>query len=285
MLLIPVFLINLDSAAHRLRDMQLQLDRMGIPFERIPAIVGKELSIQDIEKISPPGLWIGKRRPSPGELGCFLSHVRVLDKIIARNLSRACILEDDIRLSNEFVDFLSPELTVPPDIDILKFEIAGPTPRLRSISIGSIRNRELAFLAEGGWPGSAAYIVTQRGARNLRADLNVMLNMYDSHAFDYSRNNLVIYHVLPLLATQVAESEMGRPMKAPRVKLKTSRWLVSKVQSKQRKIRRRIAKVRFQFEKFGVRATLFGKKTWLREDFLNLDGTERRHLSLKQPAS
>lgn len=70
-----VFYINLDHRTDRKQEIEEELNKIGLPFERIPAI-----------------------RTSPGSIGCGYSHLAALKEARARGYSNVLILEDDFQL-------------------------------------------------------------------------------------------------------------------------------------------------------------------------------------------
>jgi glycosyl transferase, family 25 len=256
---IPVFLINREAATHRLTAMQRQLCSLDITFERFPAVEGADLTPEFIAKLAPERTWIGKRRPSPGEVGCFLSHIRVLELMRDRGYGRICVLEDDVRLAPDFSDYLKDDLAWPSGADVLKLEIAFPKPRLRVVPLGKLGQRELVFIPTGGEPGSAAYIVTAQGGTKLLADFRVMIDVYDGQAFHYWRNPICIYHVIPLPAVQALASEMERPTRGPRFKKRRIiRWK-KKIVNEGRIAYISMCRLAYMLKQFGVWRTLTSK--------------------------
>jgi glycosyl transferase family 25 len=256
---IPVFLINREAATHRLTAMQRQLCSLDITFERFPAVEGADLTPEFIAKLAPERTWIGKRRPSPGEVGCFLSHIRVLELMRDRGYGRICILEDDVRLAPDFSDYLKDDLAWPSGADVLKLEIALPKPRLRVMELGRIAGRELVYIPEGGEPGSAAYIVTAEGAKRLLVALETIIDVYDGQAFHSWRNGVSVYHAFPPPAWQEGSSEIARP----RGTLRQKKTRVSKLRSKTARIsqvvRRALRRASFSISNHGLRRTM---KLW-----------------------
>jgi glycosyl transferase, family 25 len=266
----PVLLLNLCSAAHRLAAMQNQLDKLGIQFERFPAVVGNELTVEELARTVPLHLWEGKRAPSSGEVGCFLNHRSLLQRIANGNSPFACILEDDIKLSSDFRDILLAAEELPPGTDVIKLEIAKPLPAIPYILIGKLAGRELVFVSECGWPGSAAYIVTASGARRILAALQTMREMYDYQAFDYARYNLLIYHLFPLPAVQMQESEIARPGKLPKVRPPFFKRLHRKWTKNRNAWQIRAGRIQFQLARFGLRKALTDKRRCKRENLVRL---------------
>lgn len=103
-----VYIINLEKDKNRLQNIIHQLESNHITnYERIPAIYGKKLNLRNFTKhLSYP------------QLGCFLSHVNTLYKIIKDNVDIALVLEDDVILSNYFPKLEKIIKELPKDFDI-----------------------------------------------------------------------------------------------------------------------------------------------------------------------
>jgi len=86
---VPVFVVSLKSAIDRRATLKSHLDSLGIQFEWFDAIRGDELSPPYRQEVNPAG------NMSSGQLGCYLSHVHIYERIIAQALPVALILEDD----------------------------------------------------------------------------------------------------------------------------------------------------------------------------------------------
>jgi len=270
---VAIFLLNLDSAPHRLAAMKEQLDALGLAFERFPGVAGKLLSVEELEAVAPPRLWEGRPRRTPGEIGCFLSHRALLETVVARNLPFACILEDDVRLSPDFAAILNAARNLPQQVDVLKLEIAMPRAKIPFIRVSAFADRDLVFLPSDGWPGAAAYIVTQRGAKSLLARMPVMIAAYDRQAFDPPAADLAIFHLFPLPAVQEGESEMGRAPrlpKAPKPRRSPARVLRDAVRKGLRSGKRRAGHLFFQINLLGIKKALFGRRIRKRADLVRV---------------
>lgn len=93
-----VFFINLDRATQRREHMELQLKTLGLPHTRIEAVLGKDLK-EPIAGFDEKRfhLLTGKRK-SPGEIGCYFSHIKALKAFLETDKPYALILEDDVTL-------------------------------------------------------------------------------------------------------------------------------------------------------------------------------------------
>lgn len=99
-----ILVINLDCSPKRLARMAAQLDSLGLAWERLPAVDGRLSETEPLARAYSSDLNRRrfKRALSLGEIGCFLSHRRAWQRILDAGWDGAIILEDDIRLSNEF---------------------------------------------------------------------------------------------------------------------------------------------------------------------------------------
>lgn len=95
-----IFVINLDSNLERLNFMKKQCDRLGLEFERIAAIRGRDLTVEQRKECY--SIEANTRSYdsllTDGEIGCYLSHIHCWQKIIEEDLECALILEDDAEL-------------------------------------------------------------------------------------------------------------------------------------------------------------------------------------------
>jgi glycosyl transferase, family 25 len=106
---IPIYVINMAKDVGRMESMATQLRAQGLKFERVDAVVGRELSAEQRQAACSP-FWFGLlqgRRISDGEIGCALSHRKVYQMLLDRGQDCAVIMEDDVRLLPQFAKDLS----------------------------------------------------------------------------------------------------------------------------------------------------------------------------------
>ena len=102
----PVFLINLPKSTARLADAERQFAAAGLAFERIEAVDGRTLAPEELERLAPDNRTDFYHRLTPGEIGCYLSHLRAIRAIVERGLPAAAVFEDDFQLRPGFADCL-----------------------------------------------------------------------------------------------------------------------------------------------------------------------------------
>jgi glycosyl transferase family 25 len=130
-----IFVINLASSTERLNHVSQELKAQNLPFERINAVDGGELSESAIAQHYSADLNLKKyHKPlSKGEIGCYLSHRKAWQTIVARQLDYAIILEDDFVLDRSIHSAIE-------NINSLK----QPW-QLIKLAAYKDRNREIAF--------------------------------------------------------------------------------------------------------------------------------------------
>lgn len=112
---VHVYCINLRKRVDRWRRFASQSAVQDIQqhfkFERVDAVVGKDIDIQNDKRISirtKRNILHQKRRDhedldSPGAIGCYLSHAQLWKRFLETNEEYCIILEDDALLPDDFV--------------------------------------------------------------------------------------------------------------------------------------------------------------------------------------
>ena len=106
-----ILIISLTSSTQRRKNIINIFDSLNIKFQFIDAINGKDY-IQSYSK--------QRINLNPGEIGCFLSHKKVIKKIIDESIDEAIIFEDDIIFDKNFINFYTKWMK---NINSAKFDI------------------------------------------------------------------------------------------------------------------------------------------------------------------
>ena len=91
----PILLINLASSVARLEEASRSLAAEGLAFERIEAVDGRLLDATQRAALAPDNRGWFYQPLTPGEIGCFMSHLVALRAIVARGWQVAAVFEDD----------------------------------------------------------------------------------------------------------------------------------------------------------------------------------------------
>lgn len=165
-----ICIINMPRSFKRRAAMLFQIGRLKLNNTcLIEAVDGFSL---DLEKMKAEGKlqWNDWNNSdlTHGEVGCYLSHVRVWNMLVDQNMGRVLICEDDIIWrpdTNKIADKFMSE--VPDDWDIIHFH--------SNVRVGSGHKNDIERkqLSEHVWKGcnegegAVCYAITKRGARFL----------------------------------------------------------------------------------------------------------------------
>ena len=112
----------MKKSTDRRANVTSQMKKLGVDFEFIDGVDGRELSQSYVDSVfdkeTAQKIWKPMTR---GEIGCSLSHISIYKKMIAENIKFSIILEDDLKLSDDFVKVVNELINkVPSHIDIVK---------------------------------------------------------------------------------------------------------------------------------------------------------------------
>jgi glycosyl transferase family 25 len=204
-----ILVINLDRSQDRLAHMTKALGELGLAFERFPAVDGKALSPAECDAFER-----SHRRDvswRPGEIGNFVSHIRVWERITAEPDDWWLILEDDAKLSPALPEFIQhfPEANLPPET-LLKIETMGnkvllsrrPVCAVGGISVHRLRSPHM---------GTAGYFAGRRAGAILAAQHERIKNTIDGFWLPEVARALgtSLYQTVPALVIQDAADKEG----------------------------------------------------------------------------
>ena len=100
-----IFLINLDRSKDRLEHMRKSLAALDLPYERVLAVNGAELSPEDLARAfdTRRSLAANRAQMTLGQIGCALSHDSIYLRMQTEGIDSAVVLEDDIDFSPTFL--------------------------------------------------------------------------------------------------------------------------------------------------------------------------------------
>ncbi len=161
------FVINLKRRPDRLADMERELGRIGLPFERVEAFDARNEMIEGKVAWAKAYIYNFLKRPPIGHIGVYASHRRAWQLIVDRNLPQALVMEDDLISTNWNPAILNVDLAAL-GIDLLRLERTDSPGQeninpLPSESYNGTPVLGHTITTENTW-GSAAYIITRRGA-------------------------------------------------------------------------------------------------------------------------
>ncbi|HET8693533.1 MAG TPA: glycosyltransferase family 25 protein [Aquabacterium sp.] len=201
-----ILLINLDRSRDRLERCGALLDKLGLPWERVPAVEGAKLDPATLKQLNPQpaphGEWF--RGLTPGEIGCFLSHLKCWELIAQRQLACALILEDDFDLEAVCTrDTLQKLADSSSKWDVLKL-----TRLRRQSSLAHDLGGGIELRRGGKGPEDAcAYMVSHQGATKLIQQRQTLLRPVDFDFKFYWERDLTVLSGSPNFFRQVSHEE------------------------------------------------------------------------------
>jgi glycosyl transferase family 25 len=241
---VPIFLINLDESPDRLQHVASRLERLGLSYERVPAISGKALTSADKKTVYPERPWI---LLSDTELACHMSHLKAIRLVAERELWRAIILEDDATFDDDLVSWTDRKFPLPPDLDILKLEGFD---KVKTIKVPILEHcgKAIRFSYKPTW-GAAAYLITLAGAKKTLKELAIVKGQLDYDLFAYWKTGLAVYEAFPFPVRQDGSpGTIHHHHVRPPVLHHVLRYFIRRFD--------RIRRLYFTIRKFGMRALL-----------------------------
>ncbi|MEY2751993.1 MAG: hypothetical protein RLZZ550_1964 [Verrucomicrobiota bacterium] len=175
-----VYVINLDRDTERMASIHENLARLGLAYERLPAVMGKDVPDWEKQVDLPTYAWRNRLdAPRAGEVGCYLSHLKAMETFLRTDAPWCVILEDDVEVLPACAEVLR-SLAEKDDWDLVKlFNFhAGLPVRKRLLARG---HRLVAHLTRT--TSSAAYVVNRRAAATLLKSMRPITEQVD-HALD-----------------------------------------------------------------------------------------------------
>ena len=226
--MVQIFVISLNDASERQAHMVKQLQ--GIPFQFSPATNGKRLTqaeqilCDQLQNNQPSDKYqrrlqkIAQSYPAllPGEIGCYLSHYQLLQKIARAKIDIAVILEDDIILQNGWHFILEQLKNCNYQWDMVR--LCGLRKR-RFTKLTALNNDYDLVKLHNVACGTQGYVVNAQGAEKLCQLLEMMLMPVDITLDDYWQYDISLYAVQPYpiainnMASMIDGAEIAR---APR---------------------------------------------------------------------
>ena len=173
--------INLDRSPQRWQRVSAQLQAQGLAFERLSAVDARAFTPEQQAQLDVAAFHrLHGMEPLPGELGCYLSHVKAMTHFLASPAEFALVLEDDITLTERLPAALAGLLAHPDRWDMVKLSgVHSGTPQP---VLPLAEGQQLAVMLTR-CTGSSAYVVNRRAARAYVQGLLPMQLPFD-HVFD-----------------------------------------------------------------------------------------------------
>lgn len=164
----PCYIINLKENQQRLRNCEKQFSDLGLGFQLIEAVNGRDLSLAEIQNVydSRKNKLHYKASLVPSEIGCYLSHYNAWKKIADGPKEGGFVFEDDFNATDNLVNVIKVlSKDSMNDWDMVKLFSLNKNPK--ALSIREI-DKSLKIVHPYKIPTCMiAYALTKDGARKL----------------------------------------------------------------------------------------------------------------------
>lgn len=197
-----VLVINLNKDRARWASVEAQLQHAGLDFQRIPAILGRDLTPQEREAHYSPlkSSWRQARELTPAEIGCALSHLTAYREISMRGFSHALILEDDVVLKDKLAELLDALASQMPPEDPLVCLLSPAEVDMAAEPVALVGRYVIQKYKSGYYASS--YVLTRVAAEYLLGELHPVGDVADCWARLYCDGGLKLMAVTPPAVTQ-----------------------------------------------------------------------------------
>jgi glycosyl transferase, family 25 len=160
-----IFVLNLDFSPERSASLQQQAKKLGLEIQRIAGVNGAGLTEEEIVNAYSPELnkKFYRHGLTRGEIGCYLGHKKIWQKILDENIKCAVILEDDCILETHFPQVLEAISNLE-NVEFIKLADNQHCPPAQTRPLSS----DFMLVNYHRIPNCAiAYSLTPRGAKKL----------------------------------------------------------------------------------------------------------------------
>jgi glycosyl transferase, family 25 len=185
--------------------MRREFERIGVEFDRVPAVDGTLVDQKIVEDFERNRLGVYPEKWLPGEIGCFLSHFDVWQRIVASEAAFAAVFEDDIHVAEDLRPLLTASDWIPPHADIVRLETYHKMRVVDGRRI-EIAPRRKVFRAASSAKGSCGYIISRQASERLLSVNPEFHCWLDIFLFHPGRSpiagTLQVYQVAPAVCVQ-----------------------------------------------------------------------------------
>jgi glycosyl transferase family 25 len=173
---LQTFVINLKDATERWHHMKEALDKVGLGYTRIDAVLGKNLEEPIVEFNERRYNILTGKHKSHGEIGCYLSHIKALTEFLISDSDYALILEDDVTLPEHLPELITEAINRNQHWDLLRLSSSrdGEYIKIANMSFDSKLAYNTKVLKNTG-----AYVINLKAAQACVDEMFPMCLPYD----------------------------------------------------------------------------------------------------------
>lgn len=197
------FVVNLEKDIARKEFMEKQLNKLEVPFDFFPAVLGKSLTEKELKQnYNDKKAFIHQCRSLVlAEIGCALSHINIYKKMVEEDIQVACIFEDDVILPAHLKDSLKL-IEIEIDKKLPEAILLSPA-ETKGVGILLNENHQLSKYKNGFY--TSAYVINLLGAKVMLKELYPVNDVADCWSRLNKHKIIKIRAVVPTLTEQQQE--------------------------------------------------------------------------------
>ncbi len=218
---IRTYVINLDRAPDRLATMDIQLQALRLPYERIAAVDAANVTEAMATSVTAPRLGAlfkgmpgyrqnAKSGPAmywpevgryfvAGEIACYLSHGRALQAFVDSGADAALIFEDDAEIDEDIADVIDVIHRLP-RARIVKLEGIQASYET-NYPVARIGERNVMMMLKPS-TGAAGYYINRAGAEQILPRLFPIREPFDAFLRQYWSHGVEVLETRPFPVRQ-----------------------------------------------------------------------------------
>ncbi|WP_287018327.1 glycosyltransferase family 25 protein [Cycloclasticus sp.] len=200
-----IYVLNLDRHKARLENMRHQLEILGLAWERIAAVDAQQASEEELKEYTDATGPIP--RMGAGARACTVGHFKIWKTFLETDAPVAFILEDDVRISERFSDFVEAAPSYSNEVDILNFNRQNSKREQKKLVVSKINPLiDSTFEGKqllGPHYGTAGYMITRSTAERLchrikRTNVPIDHLLFNPNVSTFNRSSR-IYQAFPAI--------------------------------------------------------------------------------------
>ena len=164
---ITAWVISLDASQEPVKQLTESLTEQGFRVQIFPAVDGRQAmpEVIDGEKLSQLRSMVNRRSPlTPSEVGCYLSHYRLIKKAFAEGEQKVLIFEDDVVVEEGLYPLVQSIFDLGPQAHLVR--LMALKLRKRRV-VGELTGQHELVRPLRGALGAQGYIVNRDGMRKI----------------------------------------------------------------------------------------------------------------------
>ena len=179
------YLINLKRAQERLNSCKKEFKKVELEYTLVEAVDGKQIKLPHPNFSRFRYSALHGKKINLGELGCYLSHLKVLKKFIESEHNLALVCEDDIEFNLSINKIIEEALNCGIKFDLLRLSGGSDINKEKGnpFRLKNLHDEFHLSINFGFKPGTGCYLINRKGAAEILKRLKIMSLPID-HAID-----------------------------------------------------------------------------------------------------